>query len=136
MCKSTNGPFKITSYRELPEGDCLELKRTLLQKPVSVAITGTELQFYSEGVFDGCGVALNHAVLLIGYDETIGWKIKNSWGVNWGVLGFGWISEENNCRICEIAIVPTIAEEPGSAEANAQNSNSNQQNSSTSFLTQ
>ena len=112
------------------------MKRTLLQKPVSVAITGTELQFYSEGVFDGCGVALNHAVLLIGYDETIGWKIKNSWGVDWGVLGFGWISEENNCRICEIAIVPTIAEEPGSAEANAKNSNFKKQNSSTSFLTQ
>jgi C1A family cysteine protease len=36
----------------------------------------------------------NHAVLLVGWDDTRkAWKIKNSWGVQrWGDQGFGWVA--------------------------------------------
>lgn len=55
---------------------------------------------YKSGVFDCLPMlpALNHAVLLIGYDNE-GWIIKNSWGTSWGYGGFGKISYEGNCGI-------------------------------------
>ena len=44
---------------------------------------------YSKGVYTGCPAdaskSLNHAVLLVGYDDsTQSWLIKNQWGSNWG----------------------------------------------------
>lgn len=59
-------------------------------------------------MFDDCpnSYDLNHAVLLIGYKEGKGWKIKNTWGRNWGENGYGWISEERNCGLCEMAKYP------------------------------
>ena len=53
-------------------------------------------------MFNGCAKEINHAVLVVGYTEGYGWKIKNSWGEKWGQKGYGWISEENNCKICEM----------------------------------
>jgi len=40
----------------------------------------------------------NHAVLLIGYNETH-WFIKNSWDVKWGDKGFGYIDKKNDCGL-------------------------------------
>lgn len=34
-----------------------------------------------------------HSVCIIGYDDSIqAFKIANSWGTNWGINGYGWIS--------------------------------------------
>jgi C1A family cysteine protease len=40
------------------------------------------------GIFNNCVTNLNHAVLLIGCNSSGVWKIKNSWGVNWGQSGY------------------------------------------------
>ena len=61
------------------------------KKPLAIGIAGYRLQFYSEGIFDNCNAHIDHAVLLIGYKSGVGWKIKNSWGVNWGIKGYAWI---------------------------------------------
>ena len=65
------------------------------QQPVSVAVEadGSDWQFYSGGVLtDSCGVNLDHGVLVVGYgtDSAQGdyWKVKNSWGPDWGDSGF------------------------------------------------
>jgi C1A family cysteine protease len=73
---------------------------------VSVAIDASwELEFYSSGVFDGlCTILIDHAVLVTGYgvDNTTRsapakyWKVKNSWGTNWGMEGY-----VNICRECD-----------------------------------
>jgi hypothetical protein len=83
----------------------------LLKHPLSVGITGYQLAFYKEGIFVGCDSNddLDHAVLLIGFKDGKGWKIKNSWGVSWGEKGYGWIRDGNTCRICEMAIYPVPA---------------------------
>lgn len=49
------------------------------------------MQFYSSGVFNDCDDNIDHAVVLVGWKEGVGWKIKNSWGSDWGVNGFAWI---------------------------------------------
>lgn len=37
----------------------------------------------------------SHAICLIGYDDSIGaFKFINSWGTEWGIDGYGWISYE------------------------------------------
>jgi C1A family cysteine protease len=46
--------------------------------------------YYSSGVYTGCPsndlsqYYLNHAVILIGYDSSGNWIIKNQWGTGWG----------------------------------------------------
>lgn len=55
------------------------------------------LWLYRSGVFneeqnhDG-----SHIVIIIGWDDSKGWLIKNSYGTDWGENGFGWIKYEAN----------------------------------------
>lgn len=58
---------------------------------VSVCVNATPLfQNYAGGVFfeqasDNNNPSINHAVVLIGWDDTKGaWLLRNSWGTNWG----------------------------------------------------
>ena len=56
-------------------------------------------QFYHSGVLNAtCGAKLNHGVLAVGYgiSETGDrfWKVKNSWGPEWGDHGFILLSRD------------------------------------------
>ena len=48
------GAYKITSFDQIEEGDCNGILRELKNGPVSVGISGYNLQYYSSGVFSGC----------------------------------------------------------------------------------
>lgn len=62
------------------------------------------MQFYSNGIFEGSPhTTTDHAVLLIGYDPNIGFKIKNIWGRTWGIKGYAWIDFEKHAGICSRA---------------------------------
>ncbi len=38
-----------------------------------------------------------HAVVFVGWDDTKGaWLIKNSWGIDWGENGYGWLAYGSN----------------------------------------
>ncbi len=65
--------------------------QAVAQRPLSVCVDATPLQHYTGGVvsYDSCSTSINHAVLLVGYDTAdSAWKVKNSWGSDWGELGY------------------------------------------------
>lgn len=43
---------------------------------------------------------INHAVLLVGYTSSY-WIVKNSWGTNWGIGGYIYVTRNRsyNCGI-------------------------------------
>ena len=74
------------------------------------------MQFYSSGIFIGCRDTdpFDHAVVIVGYNSTLGWKFKNSWGSGWGMDGYGWLSldDDKNCGICVMPVVPKTYNQP------------------------
>lgn len=83
----------IDSYADVAKNEPALVKAAAKQ-PVSVAIEadGRTFQLYDGGIYDGlCGTELDHGVLVVGYDLTVGsgfWIVKNSWGADWGEHGF------------------------------------------------
>ena len=83
-----------------------ELKKLLYEEgPVTVALyADLGFSYYSSGVYSGCPsdsyYYINHAVLLVGYDDTEqAWIIKNSWGADWGDQGYIKISYSADCAL-------------------------------------
>ena len=63
--------------------------------PLAVAIDAGDYAFqaYRSGVVtSGCGLEINHGVVIVGFgiDDVAGqyWIVKNSWGTNWGDAGY------------------------------------------------
>jgi len=85
-----------------------QLKEALLRHgPLVVDLRTTpKFQGYRGGLFEEAIPEATHekigwhAVLLVGWDDTRGahgaWKIKNTWGANWGEQGFMWIARGSN----------------------------------------
>jgi len=92
------------------------LESALQGSPASVTVSADDkFQHYKSGVLSGSAVCtLNHAVLAVGYDGK-SWKIKNSWGPNWGESGYLRIQAGvGGCGAYGIAyrgaIVPTLSQ--------------------------
>lgn len=107
-CQREGGPFKLSTFNPISEGDCDAVIKNLALGPVSAGIAGYSLQFYDTGIFNDCNSVLDHAVIIVGYKSGFGWRIKNSWGIKWGEEGFGWIAEGNTCGICNMAVSITV----------------------------
>lgn len=111
----------VTGFRDVPVGSVEALMEAAAQQPVSVAIQAdqTSFQMYESGVLTGaCGGDVDHGVLCVGYgtaaDGTDYWKIKNSWGSDWGEGGFlriqrGNHGEAGQCGILSMASYPVVS---------------------------
>mmetsp|Transcript_15073 Transcript_15073/g.17542 ORF Transcript_15073/g.17542 Transcript_15073/m.17542 type:complete len:456 (-) Transcript_15073:94-1461(-) len=115
----------VKDYIDLEESDKHGLIAAVVMQPTSIAMQADQLsfQFYSTGVFDDddCGAEgnIDHGVLMVGYgtDTDTGkkyFKIKNSWGGDWGEDGYIRIHRESKnqwgmCAILRVMTVPIIA---------------------------
>jgi len=80
-----------------------EMKQAIYDHgPISVAVAvDGAFSGYNGGIFNGCqGTSINHAVVLVGWDDNQGsdgiWILRNSWGQWWGEDGYMRI--EYNCN--------------------------------------
>ena len=95
----TKNVVKVSEYQLLESTDEEVIKQYLYEKgPLSIGINAYPLNWYASGVIDwgndNCNQDdINHAVVLVGYghDDEEGldyWRIRNSWGSNWGENGY------------------------------------------------
>jgi C1A family cysteine protease len=109
---SNQANSKPSGYTDVKKNSDDALMSALVQQPVSVAIQANQpaFQFYSGGVLTGsCGTHLDHGVLAVGYgtwsDGTDYYKVKNSWGPDWGMDGYILIERGNPQRGGECGIL-------------------------------
>ncbi|KAH1022762.1 procathepsin L [Dendroctonus ponderosae] len=106
----------IAGY-QLLQADELSLQQAVATiGPISVAIDGSNLQFYAGGVFrdDDCIPGrVNHGVLVVGYGIEAGrefWLVKNSWGSSFGENGYFKMirNRANQCNIASYGMYPIM----------------------------
>jgi C1A family cysteine protease len=104
-----------SSYTDVTPGSVDAMTSAVAQQPVAIAIQANQrdFQMYKSGVLTGtCGQRLDHGVLNVGYgtwtDGTDYWKVKNSWGPNWGMDGYILIekSDADKCGVLDAASYP------------------------------
>lgn len=104
----------ITGYNTLPSNNMEAVMNHLANVgPLAIAADATLWQFYGHGVFSGCSydsnIALNHAILLVGYGTDIHdgdyWIVRNSWGKMWGDHGYIKLARESTTT-CGINSTP------------------------------
>lgn len=103
---------KIVGFGQVPANE-RALLAAVANQPVSVAVDSNApaFRFYAGGIITGdCGVALTHAVTVVGYgtacDGTKYWMVKNSYGSDWGEGGYLRIQRDSGTRygLCGIAM--------------------------------
>merc|ERR1712232_1310594 len=79
---------------QLPFNELMPLmKAVAVEGPVVVSVSAFRWFHYDRGIYDGCGrnAVIDHAVLMVGYGKSGAhpyWKIRNSWGKEWGEHGY------------------------------------------------
>lgn len=111
-CRTSSGPRNKVKAAVRVDWRDEEAAKVAVSK-YGVCITqvlgdGKGFQYYKSGIYNGAecrGIEVNHAVALVGYGTENGvdfWKIRNSWGPNWGEKGNGRILR-NKGNVCGIA---------------------------------
>jgi len=94
-CKKVIQPGEITKSVLVTSKSAQDMQAAVAKGPVSVSVDASSEVFklYEGGILPAgeCGHNLDHAVLVVGYGEDKGttfFKIKNSWGTDWGEQGY------------------------------------------------
>jgi C1A family cysteine protease len=86
---------KIVSYSTI-KATIEDFKLRVMRQPVAIAVDATNWSSYTGGVFSNCGLNVNHAVTIVGYEQDY-WIVKNSWGTRWGSDGYINLKIGNTC---------------------------------------
>jgi len=118
---TNKGSFKVSGITIASSGTTMEQKcnsmlsrlQSINGSVLSISLyvpDGNDFYFYSSGIFNACyNLSPNHAMTLIGNDESGNWLLINSWGVGWGTAGLMWLQAGNTCNICaRNAYFPTM----------------------------
>ena len=107
--KSKDTVASIKSYKYLAGLNTTQLIKAVAKRPVSVQVDSSTWQHAKGGIITkDCGIKLNHAVIIVGYDKTAKtpyWIVKNSWGKFWNDEGYIKIAisnDNNNKGLCGI----------------------------------
>lgn len=114
--KSQRVESLLSSYDQVPCDKPSAVIKHLKNTVIPSAIDVSGLMFYEKGIFTGnCPVSINHAVVIVGMGEENGvkyWKIRNSWGSQWGEKGYLRLQRETKdgvmgkCGITVYNVVP------------------------------
>jgi len=121
-CQAKGKPVAATlsGFKDVAANSEAALETAIVQQPVSVAVEADQsvFQFYSGGVMDSsCGTQLDHGVLAVGYGTDAGkeyYKVKNSWGADWGEKGYirlgrgAKFNPSGQCGIQMVASYPVV----------------------------
>jgi len=76
-----------------------DLMSAVYQQPTRIVVNASSLQVYSSGILDEpCVGGIDHAVVIVGYGTEDGvdyWKVRNSWGDNFGEKGYFRLKRNN-----------------------------------------
>jgi len=76
------------------------MKQALNKNPVSGFVAHDDMQFHSQGVItSSCQHQIDHAITIVGYGSDGGkefFKIRNSWGQQWGESGYARLASSSN----------------------------------------
>ncbi len=113
------GVAKVKNWAFIPK-DEEDMKKALFKYgPLAGAINAWTLAFYDGGIYEPwfsilCPATINHAIVIVGYgvDKETGkkfWKIKNSWGPEWGEEGyFRLLRGEGTCGIDQYTLIAEV----------------------------
>lgn len=100
----------ISDYKNVTAFNYIALKQAVVQQPVATSVEANlQWHLYTSGIItQDCGYALNHAVLITGYNTTSlpYWTVKNSWGTDWGMSGYVHIGMLPGPGVCGINTRP------------------------------
>lgn len=93
---------RLLAWNSLFNADVVTIKRIIREYgPISAYVcAGSRFMRHRSGVFEtdesaACNGSINHAVVLVGWDDSKGsrgaWRVRNSWGTTWGEGGYMWI---------------------------------------------
>lgn len=113
-CQNVNGTKILASkpWSMIAAGDVNALKSAVAATPVSICVDASKWSLYKSGVFTSanCGTTnLDHAVLLVGYEDSGNWIVKNSWATSWGEQGYIRLAPGNTCGVAQHAVIAHIA---------------------------
>lgn len=108
----------ITRCADVPTGSYIKLQSSVIQGPTTVAIDASEMKDYKTGIYNKpcSSTYINQAMLVVGYgveDNQTYWKIKNSFGADWGEDGYLRLERtvtegEGKCGIQQVAVTPQV----------------------------
>ncbi|MFH1845159.1 MAG: C1 family peptidase [bacterium] len=90
-------PFAFTDSWHSISNNVTQIKTALLDGPVCTGIDASSaFDDYGSGCYDAPGFGTNHLVVIMGWDDRLcggngAWIIKNSWGTDWGMSGYGYV---------------------------------------------
>jgi cysteine peptidase B len=112
-CRKDKLPFgaQISEYNDIARDETVMAQQVGSGGPLAISLDATSFELYMGGIVTDCiSQQIDHAVLIVGYDETNNppyWIIKNSWGASWGEDGY--IRVEKGTNQCLLKNMPTTA---------------------------